>query len=79
MLGERDGGAEAEGDLARRWGGVYTGSLGLQAQGMERESSSGLELVWAGFVEQVWLKHWEVFGFQWRELLLLRGVLQPCS
>lgn len=69
MLGERDGGAEAEGDLARRWGGADIREPGPPAQGMERESSSGLELEMGDFWWSRWgAKHWEVFQLLRREL-----------
>ena len=49
MLGERDGGAEAEGDLASRWGGADIREPGPPAQGMERESCSALGLEMGDF------------------------------
>ena len=49
MLGERDGGAEAEGDLASRWGGADIREPGPTAQGMERESCSALGLEMGDF------------------------------
>ena len=49
MLGERDGWAEAEGNLAKRWGGADIQEPGPPAQGMERESCSALELEMGDF------------------------------
>lgn len=69
MLGERDPGAEAEGDFARRWGGADIREPGPPALGLERESCSGLELEMGDFWwSRQGARHWEVFKPLWKEL-----------